>query len=445
MIVHKWTRTEVRALRKAALRQTQEEFADTVGYVAPTVKKWERTTEKRPVAGRSAEALDTLLARLDPDQLARFAAALSLPQEVRTPSSPIDGNLIAEDPQGDELDLYHSEDGDAVKRREFGKLAAAGAATTLIGSGTNHIGRSDVQRLMDAVAALTQEDQRIGGGQLVDFAVEQLSKTKHLLDTGSYDIATGNAYTSAVGELAAQAGWLAYDADRHAVARRCYSDALALGAEANDANVLTHACLSSATQMITLSRSGAGSPYHALKLIDRARNLLRGGPPGRVHALIAVRDAQAYAVLLDRPAFERAIGTAWRELEYAIAHEPIDACPQWLRFVDRQEILGHEARGSADLGDFDRAFALFETVAAGQGNDRNDANLRAWTANTHARRGDLTEAVNHAMPVVTEFAELSSPRTLRVLEPVRQAVDQLAIGGDFRHQFDTLARKVITA
>ncbi|MGX1811021.1 helix-turn-helix domain-containing protein [Nocardia sp. NPDC055321] len=442
MIVHQWTRTEVRALRKAALRQTQEEFADTVGYVTPTVKKWERSTESRPVTGRSAEALDTILARLDPAQLARFSAAISLPLRMETRPSPIDGNLVV---SVQELDLPQGEDGDAVKRREFGKLVAAGATTTFIGSDTPHIGRSDVQRLMDAVAALTQEDQRIGGGQLVDFALKQLSKAKHLLDTGSYDIATGNAYTSAVGELAAQAGWLAYDADRHGVARRCYSDALALGAEANDTNVITHACLSSATQMITLSRTGAGSPFHALKLIDRARNLVRGGPPGRVHALIAVRDAQAYAALLDRPAFERAIGTAWRELDYAIAHEPIDACPQWLRFVDHQEILGHEARGSADLGDFDRAFTLFDTVAAEQGNDRNDANLRAWTAVTHVRRGDLTEAVNHALPVVTDFADLSSPRTLRVLEPVRHAVDRLAIGGDFRHQFDTLAEKVITA
>lgn len=446
MIVGKWTAAKVKALREIALRMTQEEFAPVIGYEVSTVQKWEqRATEARPVKGRSAEALDTTLARLNPAQFERFQAALSTAPLLSgghpVLSGPETVEAVSNVPTG-ELDILAWEVDDDMRRREFGKLAAMGTSAALFGTGS-HLGMSDVQRLRDGVAELEREDQRIGGSQLVDFALDQLATAKHRLDTSSFDAATGNAYASAVGELAAETGWLAYDAERHDTARRCYSDALALGTEADDRNLITHACLSWATQLIQLSRLGQGSPHHALRLIARARDLMRGKPPGRVHALIAVREAQAYGMLADKQGFMRAIATAWRELDYAASLEPLDECPQWLRFVNPREILGHEARGSADLGDFTRAMEMFTSVAEGDNSGRNDANLLAWSAATRARMGDLNGALDDALPVVTEFTDLSSARTLRVLDPIRVAVDQLAIGSDFRRGYD-LAQKAIT-
>ncbi|WP_067708182.1 helix-turn-helix domain-containing protein [Nocardia yamanashiensis] len=447
MIVSRWTGTEVRALRTAALRLTQEEFADVAGYVPATIRKWERATTHRPIVGKSAQVLDTILTRLETPQLERFTSALTPPDGRQPQAQPATthGHAAFDDGSHTAFGLYSWEVGDAVKRREFGKLAAVGATAAFLGTGGEHVGMSDVRRLLQGVAALEQEDQRIGGGALVDFAVEQLAKAKHRLDICAYDTPTGNAFTSAVGELAVQTGWLAYDSARHPLARRCYADALALGTEADDRDLIAHACLSAATQLISLSRIGSGSPYHALKLIDRSRDLMRGRPPGRIHALVAVRDAQAYAMLADRPAFERAIATAWRELDYATTYEALADCPQWLRFVTRLEIVGHEARGWADLGEFDRSVALFEGATGGDGGARNDANLRAWSAATRARMGDLHGALGEALPVVVDLAEVSSARTLRVLEPVRVATTHLAVADDFGRQFDLLSRKAITA
>lgn len=39
VIVEVWTRAEVRALRDAALRMTQEQFAEQIGWAVATVRK----------------------------------------------------------------------------------------------------------------------------------------------------------------------------------------------------------------------------------------------------------------------------------------------------------------------------------------------------------------------------------------------------------------------
>lgn len=45
MIVTKWTGIEVRALRTAAMRITQLEFAETLGFTVAVVRKWEGRRE----------------------------------------------------------------------------------------------------------------------------------------------------------------------------------------------------------------------------------------------------------------------------------------------------------------------------------------------------------------------------------------------------------------
>ena len=52
MAVSRWSSTEVRALRVAALRETQEEFAERAGYTLATIKKWHRATWDKPVRTR---------------------------------------------------------------------------------------------------------------------------------------------------------------------------------------------------------------------------------------------------------------------------------------------------------------------------------------------------------------------------------------------------------
>jgi hypothetical protein len=430
MTVSRWTGVEVRALRTAALRETQEEFAEHTGYVLATIRKWHRATWDLPVRGRSAEALDTILRALDDEQRARYDAEVAAVRKA-TP-----GGTVVVSPPSSALGLYEWEVDSAVKRREFGKMATAVALTAPVWSFGEHIGPADAQRLLDGVDELEARDQLIGGGTLVRSALEKLAHAKHTLDNTTYTTATGNAFASATGQLAVLVGWLAYDSDLHPVARRCYADALALASEADDEHLIVHTCLYAANQSIALARLGEGRPHHALKLIDRARTLVRGRPPGRIHALIAGREAQAQGVLGDRKEFERAIATAWRELEHAIDYEPLEECPQWLRFVAHSEIRGHEARGYADTGEIRKGIDLLDASARKERGTRNAANDRAWAAATYARSGDVCAAVAVGTTVLDELENVASYRTLRVLEPVRRTEHPAA--EEFRERFDAL-------
>lgn len=424
MIVEVWTRVEVRALREAALRMTQEQFAEQIGWSVATVRKWERATESRPVRGQRAADLDSWLAKLSPEQMRRFALAVSAPRAAAQRHSPSGG-------VEDEAD---------VNRREFGKAAALTVAT-LPQWNPSRIGMADVDRLNAFTAELEAADQTMGGASLLSTAFDALKRTQSLLHSGSFDDETGRAWMSAVGALAVETGWLAYDADRVEPARRCYSDALSLASTAEDDDLTVHACMNAGLQTISLARTGHASPSYALAVIRRGADLVRRRPAGRIHALIAAREAAAYGVAGDKRSAERMMAAAWREMDNAAGHEPIDECPSWLRFVHHSEIRLHEARACTDVGNHKRALALYETVVAEPASAGNAVHRAAWWSASLARTGDARAAVEAGMPVLGALENwLASPRACKVLEPVRLAADTITEGEEFRARFDVLTK-----
>ncbi|MFI6364962.1 helix-turn-helix domain-containing protein [Nocardia sp. NPDC050630] len=422
MIVSRWTGAEVKALRIAALRMTQDEFAAQVGYEPPTIRKWEKATASRPVRGKSAHDLDSALARLSDQQAQRFRAAVA------------DDSLAAGKPR-------IAREGDEVKRREFGVVLGTAIALPAVESAPipSRIGIAEAHRLAANVEDIAQREQIVGGTALVQTAVDELERAKAVLETCAFDEQAGKAFMRAAGELATIAGWLAYDSEMHPLARRCYADAFALANQAGDEELTIHVCLNAAHQATTLSRSGHGNPHRALGLIGRARDLSRSRSPGRVHALMAIREAQAYGVLGDRTGFGRAVATAWRELDFAFEHESPEECPRWLRFVTTTEIRCHEARGIGDLGNLAKAATLSAGLALEQAGARNAANYRAGWAAALANAGDIEGATDQGLSVLTNLErEVSSTRTLKLLAPVRDAVE--GHSDEFRQRFDDLAK-----
>ncbi|WP_040700556.1 helix-turn-helix domain-containing protein [Nocardia vinacea] len=427
MIVSKWTGVEVKALRTAALRPTQDEFAAQVGYEPPTIRKWEKATVSRPVRGKSAQDLDSELARLNDQQAQRFRAAVADDSLTMGP--------IAREVESDE-----------VKRREFGVLLGNAIALPAVNSAPfpSRIGIADAHRLAAKVEDIAQREQIVGGTTLLQTAIDDLERAKAVLETCAFEEQAGKAFMRAAGELATIAGWLAYDSEMHPLARRCYADAFALANQAGDEELTVHVCLNAAHQATTLSRSGQANPHRALGLIGRARDLSRGRPPGRVHALMAIREAQAYGVLGDRTGFGKAVATAWRELDFAFEHESPGECPRWLRFVTTTEIRCHEARGIGDLGDLAKAATVSAGLALEQAGARNAANYRAGWAAALANAGDIEGAADQGLSVIADLErEISSTRTLKLLAPVRGAVE--GYSDEFRQRFDDLARRVTTA
>lgn len=88
MTIIKWTGLEVAALR-AALRDTQVQFADRIGCSLEAVGKWERRGADITLGAKYSECMDTTRRRLDDEQRARFDAALQQGQrKVSTTVSP---------------------------------------------------------------------------------------------------------------------------------------------------------------------------------------------------------------------------------------------------------------------------------------------------------------------------------------------------------------------
>ncbi|WP_405181625.1 helix-turn-helix domain-containing protein [Nocardia sp. NBC_01377] len=277
MIVNTWTAVEVRALREAALRMTREQFAERLGWATSTVQKWEHGGS-RAVLGDRAATLDTTLAELSSEQLARFTAALT---EAESDRSRHPGTAAATSAADEEHDM---------RRRTLGTLALAAAATSLAPA---RVGGSDAIRLEGIAAELSAAAQRSGGVGLVGDAQGALDRGLALLDSGTFDGDTGRMLMSAVGHLATTTGWLAYDSHQHALARRCFTEALSLAATADDDGLIARACLTASSQPISSARNGQCSASRALPLISRAADAMHRKPPSRIHALIAVREASA--------------------------------------------------------------------------------------------------------------------------------------------------------
>ncbi|MEU6184769.1 helix-turn-helix transcriptional regulator [Nocardia sp. NPDC047038] len=443
MIVSKWTKVEVKALRLAALRMTQEQFAEKVGFTTATIRKWERATHAKPVRNESAEALDTELARLTDEQRARFRAEINSVHEATVPLVHQRFVGIASDSLVRDGRDSAPEVEDIVKRREFGMLLGAAYFAAGGDRAPARIGIADAQRLDTLAAEFGRREQVIGGAALVSDAVQGLEAAKHLLDTCAFSEQAGRAFMSAAGELATIAGWLSYDADRYPLARSCYADAFALASQAGDDQLTVHVCLNAAQMALSRQRTGEANPHRALALAARARALTRGHAPGRVHALIATREAQAYGVLGDRTAFGKAMATAWRELDFALDHESREDCPQWLRFVNATEIRSHEARGFSHLGDHAKSADLCSGLAVDKTSARNSANYRAGFAAALADLGEIDTAAEEGMSVLADLENsVSSTRTLRLLEPVRAAAEGRA--EEFSTRFDELAERTIT-
>ncbi|WP_162958192.1 hypothetical protein [Nocardia yunnanensis] len=403
---------------------TQEELAEVLGFKLETIQKWEqRATAERPVIGQSAAALDTLLASLDPAGMARFEVALADAGLINS----VDGEALSEFERletGTSEGAEHGpEEDDDMKRRQL-FVAGTVAGLTILAPPRRaaRIGMPEAQRLSKRVGNFVTTEQTVGGGALAQLARADLENAKAALTTCEIDSAVAPLFASAAGNMAVTAGWLYYDNDDQLDARDCYRDAMALANETGDDELAAHTCLNVALQITTQARRGAAHPTSALRSISRAADLTRRQSSGRIHALIASRQATAYACLGDRSAFARAVATAWREMDLASDHEPIEECAGWLKFLCHNEIRYHEACGYAYLGEASRAAELFEQVAAERTGQRNAANYRAWLASSLAEVGNIDDAVSVAADVLDNLGRgVSSGRTLRVLEPVRAA------------------------
>jgi hypothetical protein len=183
------------------------------------------------------------------------------------------------------------------------------------------IEETDVAQLEHVAAHAASLDMRYGGGVADQLARAQLRWAVGMLDSPVSEPVEPRL-RAAVGALAQRAGWAAFDADSHDVARSLFTVALQAATDANEPNLRAHIIADFAAQANFL-----GYPDDCLYIVRHAEVDERIGP----HTQLVIRNvkARAYALQGDEPACRRLVERA-EQAQAEAQGEPVEG---WLATV----------------------------------------------------------------------------------------------------------------
>lgn len=327
--------------------------------------------------------------------------------------------------------------GDLVNRREFGMTAVGMLAGGLIAPARvpASVSAEHVRSLREAVAGLWTRDWQVGSAVLRD-AVGYYAAARAMLDTSRYPSATGQDLLAVTAELAACAGFIAFDAAEQATARNLLTESALLASSAGEPTLTAHAYSLLALQSSALAASGrqVALAREALRFLGQAGDAARRVPSPRVHAVIAMRKAAACALLGEEPDMRRFITAAHRELDDG--DHPSD--PHWAGFVTPAEVTAHEAMGRLSLGQPARAADVFRAVLSDRAlPGRNRVYYQARLAGALSAAGDRSQALREGLQALPGLeGPVRSARALNWLRPVRRGSPD---DSEFAGRFDAIA------
>jgi transcriptional regulator with XRE-family HTH domain len=341
-------------------------------------------------------------------------------------------------------DVYDLAGEKDVDRREFNGMAAGVLASALLPhiQVPERVDSAHVRYLQAALGRLRAWDQSMGGGAVLQQALRQFSRARRMLDESSYTEKVGRELLVLTSDLGVICGWAAYDHGEQQLARRLYSEAQLLANSSGDTELQAHVLVNMSMQSTYLATvDGArGFAREGLRLADMAGGVSRHETSPRLHALIALRQAAAYAQLGDGPAFRCAIAQARSELDRG--SHPAD--PAWTGFVTAGEVAHALAAGYQRLGDPARAVTLHQDALEDpELSPRNRICNQGSLAAALLAAGDRVESINTGRAILPALAggKMTSARPLVRLKAVRAAAGQ---DGDeeFCVRFDSVSRSL---
>ena len=362
----------------------------------------------------------------------QFADAVGMPRAALLPLvfADADAGLAAGAGDGTGMEL---------SRRGFGGLAAAAGLSAALPavSAPRRASGSHVRYWQACTDVLYARDRFVGGTVLLPLAMQQWRRARLAAREGEAGEA-GSQLRATAGELALCTGWIALDAGQLPLARPLYEQARELAVGSGDALLGVHVLTNQSMLHAELARTGPSREpaRQALRLAFQAQEEGRYLPVPRLHALIALRHASAASLLGDKAAFQKAVAQACLELDRGPEDE---VPPEWLRFVDRTEITGVEARGWLNLGDPDRSARLYRQVLACVLSPRNRASYGAGLADALLKQGARQDAIGAATDVLPALEDaVTSMRCLNRLRLVRQAAETIPGAEEFCARFDAI-------
>jgi tetratricopeptide (TPR) repeat protein len=199
----------------------------------------------------------------------------------------------------------------------------------------------------DRIPMLRRMDDQLGGTQLRQVVDAELRLVNSLLGDGAYNTKVGSRLYSAAADLGQLAGWVSFDAGLHSAAQRYYVAALHAAQAAGDpvlgANVLAGMSYQATT---------VGEVSDAIALSERAYEGAERWASPRVTAMLAARQARAYALAGDTEACSAAIGRA--ESAIMRCRADIDE-PGWIYYFDEAELAAQAGACRLALGQYESA------------------------------------------------------------------------------------------
>ncbi len=288
-------------------------------------------------------------------------------------------------------------------------------------------------RLREVTRTLRASGDLVGGGALYEAAIRQLQLAQAGMRGARWPAAAERAVLAASGELAALAGWFAFDTRRYPAAERLYDRALRLGRVAGSTSVEVSAFAS----MSMLAR--ADERYsEAVAVADCGRRAARDLDDRHLVALLHVRCALGWSRLRDQRMSDMHMHDAWSAFGEAQG-EPAG----WMSFFDVTELRSLTAAVHADLGRYAHAVRHAEQALLGYEDTfaRNRAYCLARLAGYYLRMREPEQASHIASALLAMTPQVTSAYVRHLLREVRDEARPYAsvpAARDFLERFEAV-------
>lgn len=265
------------------------------------------------------------------------------------------------------------------------------------------IGEGLVGKVERRIAELRRIDDFVAGGDLHGLVEQELRATTTLLHEASYTEEVGLRLLLAIGELCQLAGWVVADAGHYARAAHFYCVGVKAAHAADDDGLAGNLISTLAYQV-----ANVGNPREAVLLAQSADSGGRRTTPA-VRALFKERLAWAYAKAGERRPAEHTLAA----VETAYDQRVPEREPEWVYWLDEDEITVMAGRCHVELGLADRAVPLLSGVLAhyDERRTRELALYTSWLAEAHVQLGTVEEAVAAASRTVELTSRIASARS----------------------------------
>jgi hypothetical protein len=325
------------------------------------------------------------------------------------------------------------EDGEpSVLRRDFlragSAVAIGGLLATALGTDIGGNASADVvEELRRRLVRLRKLDIHMGGADTYDLYAAEAQVSARLLHAGVHRESVRRELLALHAEQAQQAGWAAFDAGWHDIARQHYKDGHSAAAEAGEPGLAGNALALHAYQLIALDRPARDASERSVLAAQQD-----GVDPG-VRALLHSRAAWTFALDGDVDSTARNLGLA----EEALA-ERSGKVPDFAAWVDETELAIMSGRCWSELRRPLRAVPVLESALARYSdvNARDKALYSSWLADSYIDAGEIEQAAAVARSSLEIMGNVASVRPRQRLIAV---ANRLTTYGDLAAVRDLLS------